>query len=29
MIHAGADRHMEHGEHTHRKGGMIMYYGVI
>jgi len=29
MIHAGADRYDEYGEHMHGKGGMRMYCGVI
>ncbi|MGB5245982.1 MAG: superoxide dismutase family protein [Woeseia sp.] len=29
MIHAGADRYEEYGEHMHGKGGMRMYCGVI
>lgn len=29
MIHSGADRYNEYGEHIHGKGGMRMYCGVI
>ncbi len=29
MIHAGADRYDEYGEHEHGKGGMRMYCGII
>ncbi|NNE62329.1 MAG: superoxide dismutase, partial [Woeseia sp.] len=29
MIHAGADRYDEYGEHMHGKGGMRMYCGII
>lgn len=29
MIHAGADRYRRHGDHSHGKGGMRMYCGLI